>query len=250
MLNKKQQAIYITNPQRWNRYVYVLNNPLRYVDPNGLAEIPVWDDLDKKLRDDLAKRGLNKQVWNDWNNDKRQQILNTRASLMAAGVWGNVTSIGFGSFQVNQEQAEMVEMRPGMELPTFNQAVSVTQDNKNGWAVIMTTNQDIRHALEAAGYKSESAIWNHPEGTWTYKERGDDVVAHIIGFKTGTNLMQHHFDTGGGSIFSVSHFKEWWYKIGGATQDQITRALGNTPSAQHLRGISPSVDKLLTQGQK
>ena len=26
----------LTNPQRWNRYSYALNNPLRYVDPSGL----------------------------------------------------------------------------------------------------------------------------------------------------------------------------------------------------------------------
>jgi RHS repeat-associated protein len=26
----------ITNPQKWNRYAYALNNPLRYVDPSGL----------------------------------------------------------------------------------------------------------------------------------------------------------------------------------------------------------------------
>ena len=26
---------YITNPLRWNRYAYALNNPLRYVDPSG-----------------------------------------------------------------------------------------------------------------------------------------------------------------------------------------------------------------------
>ncbi len=25
----------MTDPQRWNRYVYVRNNPLRYTDPDG-----------------------------------------------------------------------------------------------------------------------------------------------------------------------------------------------------------------------
>jgi RHS repeat-associated protein len=27
----------LANPQSWNRYTYALNNPLKYVDPNGGA---------------------------------------------------------------------------------------------------------------------------------------------------------------------------------------------------------------------
>ena len=38
------------------RVVYVLNNPLRNVDPDGLAEVPVWEKLSKELQGDLAKR--------------------------------------------------------------------------------------------------------------------------------------------------------------------------------------------------
>ena len=28
---------FLRDPQNWNKYVYVTNNPLRYVDPNGEA---------------------------------------------------------------------------------------------------------------------------------------------------------------------------------------------------------------------
>ena len=31
----------LRNPQKWNKYAYVLNNPLGYVDPNGLEELKV-----------------------------------------------------------------------------------------------------------------------------------------------------------------------------------------------------------------
>ena len=36
-----------TNPQTWNRYAFVLNNPLRYADPLGLWEIDTNPEYDK-----------------------------------------------------------------------------------------------------------------------------------------------------------------------------------------------------------
>lgn len=32
---------HLRNPQKWNKYAYVLNNPLKYVDPDGLEELKV-----------------------------------------------------------------------------------------------------------------------------------------------------------------------------------------------------------------
>ncbi len=37
----KQFVSYLSQPQRWNRYVYCLNNPLRHVDPDGFDPITV-----------------------------------------------------------------------------------------------------------------------------------------------------------------------------------------------------------------
>jgi hypothetical protein len=36
----------VKDPQSWNRYVYTRNNPLRFVDPNGLD----WKDLSEEQR--------------------------------------------------------------------------------------------------------------------------------------------------------------------------------------------------------
>ncbi len=33
------------NPQTWNRFLYVINNPLRYVDPSGMQEKDAWSQL-------------------------------------------------------------------------------------------------------------------------------------------------------------------------------------------------------------
>ena len=32
---------HLMNPQKWNKYAYTINNPLRYFDPNGLEEVNI-----------------------------------------------------------------------------------------------------------------------------------------------------------------------------------------------------------------
>jgi RHS repeat-associated protein len=44
------------NPQSWNRFVYVLNNPLRYVDPDGMQEKEAWDQLTEEERKIIAAK--------------------------------------------------------------------------------------------------------------------------------------------------------------------------------------------------
>jgi len=46
----------VSNPQSFNRYTFVLNNPLRYVDPDGLKEKNPWDQLTDEERKALAAK--------------------------------------------------------------------------------------------------------------------------------------------------------------------------------------------------
>lgn len=51
------------NPQSWNRYSYVLNNPVRLLDPNGLDGVEATDSQDQKqVVDPLKDKVINKRL--------------------------------------------------------------------------------------------------------------------------------------------------------------------------------------------
>jgi RHS repeat-associated protein len=241
MLDDKKQPIYRSNPQRWNKYLYVLNNPLRYVDPDGLAEVPSWNDLDARLREDLKKRlGQDaEKIWNGWSNAQRQHVLNVRAILMDRGVWNNVTAIGYGKVNYTNDWGP-------------RNTVTFTWDNTNqsNWELGILSDKNMEYVLKDAGFTSESANWNHGEGRITFKQPGDDVILHMVLLeKPADSITVPHFDSGGGSIFSREHAGEWLSGTG-PSPDKVTTAIGKTSAAQYLRGISPSIDNLLAPPKK
>jgi RHS repeat-associated protein len=65
----------LPNPQRWNRYAYVINSPLILVDPNGLTDIYVFlnylhDPDSAKVIDYMNRHGLTP----DWNKIQANAI--------------------------------------------------------------------------------------------------------------------------------------------------------------------------------
>jgi RHS repeat-associated protein len=68
----------LADPQRWNRYVYVRNNPHRYVDPDGRAIETLWDAFNVGM-------GIASAGWNLWNGNFRDAAIDGGGVLLDAG---------------------------------------------------------------------------------------------------------------------------------------------------------------------
>jgi hypothetical protein len=83
----------VTNPQTWNRYTYVLNNPLKYVDPMGLA----YSDLDE------AQRKLFQTYADKYNKDHK-------TDLSAEQVYGTLDESQQSTYEANTYALEHTQL--------------------------------------------------------------------------------------------------------------------------------------------
>jgi hypothetical protein len=61
---------YTQDPSSWNRYVYVRNNPLKYVDPSG-EEIWIWTSQERTITNpDGTTKTVRTTLWLQYKGDK------------------------------------------------------------------------------------------------------------------------------------------------------------------------------------
>lgn len=65
---------HLFNPQKWNKYAYTLNNPLRYFDPDGMEEVTV------QLRAFIQQRAVSDPLGRTFAGDNRGFSTNPNAS--------------------------------------------------------------------------------------------------------------------------------------------------------------------------
>src|SRR5262245_23983313 len=86
----------LTNPQRWNRYAYVSNSPLRYVDPDGREQAVIVNDRTYMGGVDSMSAG---------NEQARDQVFNVLVTAVGIGTAG---ASGFAAGGARQAAKEVV----------------------------------------------------------------------------------------------------------------------------------------------
>jgi RHS repeat-associated protein len=93
-------------PQSWNRFVYTLNNPLRYIDPDGRAPGDFYDEQGKKLGTDGRTDG---KIYVVTDDSEAKKIAATDKKGSTTSVDSVSSEIELPSLAVRQEIGTAVD---------------------------------------------------------------------------------------------------------------------------------------------
>lgn len=145
----------LSNPQTMNRYVFVLNNPLRYVDPDGLKDKDPWDQLE-----DYERRALASKLTTVKDVDKI-----TDKELKAAGKKFNNLVTVKGDAQATSERIataqnfvqNFIQGSPPNQNPVYQQINTIEAFGRSEVEVTVKDKDQFLGALAKQGYAVNSA---------------------------------------------------------------------------------------------
>ncbi|MBI4905290.1 MAG: hypothetical protein HY820_16775 [Acidobacteria bacterium] len=206
MIMKKE---WLADPQRWNHYAYVRDNPLRYVDPNG-EDLVIYmyegKDLTEEQRkylranikqiqaaisDKFKKAGVNKVEFRDVRQLTDKQVAAIRANSPAGVATLNFvnqsfagTSLG-GAKGATDAPISVVSLKNAFEGSLINPAA--TDDATKTFRLGEVAGHELGHAV---GFESNAFINYVTAGTAEF------FRSNLMDEHQGVPTRPKYFDTG------------------------------------------------------
>jgi RHS repeat-associated protein len=135
---------FVSDPQTWNLYLYVRNNPLRYSDPDGEERINLGDSEEKIKKDLEEARRKKKEIEKDKSlskDERKKQLADQKATIKTFETKLEGTKV------VNSilKALDKVGERNGLQLSDFE----LTTDGKNDFPALSEENRKILLGADA-----------------------------------------------------------------------------------------------------
>jgi hypothetical protein len=218
---------HVADPQSWNKYAYVRNNPLKYIDQSGQeADVAIQTDEKNKTGTITIKATIG--IWTKDSKNISQDALNKAASGIKSSIdkaWsGQYEKDGF-TYTVKTEvtvQAYSTE-RKAIDAGSQN-VIEMIKGNVSG---------------DSVAESGRGLISSYDSCTWNIDRVGTRTIAHEFGHLLGAG----HGSNSGENLMTQSAYAE----TGVANANDYGRAFGGSidshrTESRQYRGNSDSLE--------
>jgi RHS repeat-associated protein len=218
---------HVADPQSWNKYAYVRNNPLKYIDQSGQeADVAIKTDERNKTGTITIKATIG--IWTKDSKNISQDALNQAAS----GIKSSIDKAWSGQYEKDGITYTVKTEVTVQAYSTEQKAIDAGSQN----VVEMIKGNVSGDSVAESG---RGLISSYDSGTWNIDRVGTRTIAHEFGHLLGAG----HGSNSGENLMTQSAYAE----TGVANANDYGRALGGSidshrTESRQYRGNSDSLE--------